>query len=206
MLSARSILRRIARHLISNRDMPGHLFTQYFLTDGIRATPERRAQRQAFVAFSDAARRLIQDFAAVHNPNETQTEQDLIRPLLELLGWTDDIPQPTAPGGEDRPDLLLFQDTRAKANAATSEASPYLEALAIAELKSFDTRLDTRGYGTGTQASSPTPRSFATFAVPTTSLAATSAGASSPMAPSGGSTIRRHVRAPRGTTRPTSRA
>ncbi len=25
--------------------MPGHLFTQYFLTDGIRATPERRHLR-----------------------------------------------------------------------------------------------------------------------------------------------------------------
>ncbi|MCY3748922.1 MAG: restriction endonuclease [Chloroflexi bacterium] len=155
MLFARSILRRIARHFISNLDMPGHLFTQYFLTDGIRATPERRAQRQAFVAFSDAARRLTQDFAAVHNPNETQTEQDLIRPLLHLLGWTDDIPQPTAPGGEDRPDLLLFQDIRAKARATRSKASPYLEALALAELKSFHTPLDARGNGTGAQAASP---------------------------------------------------
>ena len=134
--------------------MPSQLFTQYFLTDGIRATPERRAQAPAFAAFHKEARRLFQDFANFHNPNETQTEQDLIRPLLQLLGWTDDISQATAPGGEDRPDLLLFQDTQAKARAG-SQASPYLEALAVAELKRFGRPLDARGTGKGTQASSP---------------------------------------------------
>ena len=135
--------------------MPGQLFTQYFLTDGIRATPERHAQAPAFAAFHKEARRLFQDFANYHNPNEDQTEQDLIRPLLQLLGWTDDISQATAPGGEDRPDLLLFQDTQAKARATSSEASPFLEALAVAELKPFRRQFDTRGQGKGIQASSP---------------------------------------------------
>ncbi len=135
--------------------MPGHLFTQYFLTDGIRQTPERRAQASAFQDFRDRADRLFHDFAATHNPNEHHTEQDLIRPLLQLLGWTDDLPQPTAPGGEDRPDLLLFPDTQAKTRAGASETTPYLEGLAVAELKSFRTPLDTRGQGKGTKASSP---------------------------------------------------
>ena len=135
--------------------MPGHLFTQYFLTDGIRQTPERRAQASAFQDFRDAAHRLFHDFATNLNPNEHQTEQDLIRPLLQLLGWTDDLPQPTAPGGEDRPDLLLFPDAQAKTRAGASQATPYLEGLAVAELKSFRTPLDTRGAGKGTKASSP---------------------------------------------------
>ena len=135
--------------------MPGHLFTQYFLTDGIRQTPERQSQRSAFVAFRDEARRLFQDFPTAHNPNETQTEQDLIRPLLQLLGWTDDLPQQTSSGGEDIPDLLLFPDAQAKTRATSSQASPYLEALAVAELKRFRRPLDTRGPGKGTQASSP---------------------------------------------------
>ena len=134
--------------------MPGHLFTEYFLTDGIRATPERRAQAPAFAAFHKEARRLFQDFANYHNPNETQTEQDLIRPLLELLGWTDDLPQQTSRGGEDIPDLLLFADPQAKTRAG-SQASPYLEALAITELKRFGTEFDKRGPGKGVQASSP---------------------------------------------------
>ena len=36
--------------------MPGHLFTEYFLTDGIRQTTERQSQRPAFAAFRDEAR------------------------------------------------------------------------------------------------------------------------------------------------------
>ena len=135
--------------------MPGQLFTQYFLTDGIRATPERRAQAPAFAAFHKEARRLFHDFANFHNPNETQTEQDLIRPLLQLLGWTDDLPQQTSRGGEDIPDLLLFADPQAKTRASSSKASPYLEALAVAELKRFRRPLDTRGPGKGTHAASP---------------------------------------------------
>ncbi len=134
--------------------MPGHLFTEYFLTDGIRHTPERQSQRPAFVAFRDAARRVVHDFATNHNPNEHHTEQDLIRPLLQLLGWTDDLPQQTASGGEDIPDLLLFPDPQAKTHAG-SQSSPYLQALAVAELKRFRTPLDARGQGKGIQASSP---------------------------------------------------
>ena len=134
--------------------MPGHLFTEYFLTDGIRQTPERQSQRPAFNTFRDDAHRLFQHFANYPNPNETQTEQDLIRPLLQLLGWTDDLPQQTTSGGEDRPDLLLFPDPQAKTRAG-AQASPYLQALAVAELKRFRRPLDTRGPGKGTQASSP---------------------------------------------------
>ena len=135
--------------------MPGHLFTQYFLTDGIRNTQERQSQRPAFVAFRDAARCLFQDFPASDNPNESQTEQDLIRPLLQLLGWTDDLPQQTSSGGKNIPDLLLFPDAQAKTRATGSKASPYLQALAVAELKRFRRPLDTRGSGKGIQASSP---------------------------------------------------
>ena len=135
--------------------MPGHLFTEYFLTDGIRQTPERQSQRPAFNAFRDEARRLFQDFPADHNPNETQTEQDLIRPLLQLLDWTDDLPQQTSSGGENIPDLLLFPDAHAKTRATASNASPFLEALAVAELKRFGRPLDTRGSGKGLRASSP---------------------------------------------------
>ncbi|MCY3959450.1 MAG: restriction endonuclease, partial [Chloroflexi bacterium] len=135
--------------------MPGHLFTEYFLTDGIRQTPERQSQRSAFNEFRDAARRLFQAFPTADNPNESQTEQDLLRPLLELLGWTDDLPQQTTSGGENIPDLLLFPDAQAKSRATTSNTSPFLEALAVAELKRFRRPLDTRGKGKGTQTSSP---------------------------------------------------
>ena len=49
---------------------------------------------------------------------------------------------------------MLFADAQAKTRAG-SQASPYLQALAVAELKRFRRPLDTRGPGKGTHASSP---------------------------------------------------
>ena len=135
--------------------MPGQLFTEYFLSDGIRLTPERRDQRSAFAAFRDGARGVFAGFGSDRTANEAETEQELIRPLLELLGWTDYLPQQSASGGEDIPDLLLFGSAEAKARASGAQGSAYLEAVAVAELKRFHRPLDTRGTGGGPRASSP---------------------------------------------------
>ena len=78
--------------------MSGQLFTQYFLTDGIRHTPEWRAsveESHVFTAFAGAVAECFEAFSRYDSPNESVTEQDLIRPVLALLGW---IPQP-APAG-----------------------------------------------------------------------------------------------------------
>ena len=135
--------------------MPGQLFTEYFLSDGIRLTPERRGQGSAFAAFRDGARGVFAGFGSDRTANEAETEQELIRPLLELLGWTDYLPQQSASGGEDIPDLLLFGSAEAKARASGAQGSAYLEAVAVAELKRFHRPLDTRGTGGGPRASSP---------------------------------------------------
>ena len=135
--------------------MPGQLFTEYFLSDGIRLTPERRGQGSAFAAFRDGARGVFAGFGSDRSANEAETEQELIRPLLELLGWTDYLPQQSASGGEDIPDLLLFGSAEAKARASGAQGSAYLEAVAVAELKRFHRPLDTRGTGGGPRASSP---------------------------------------------------
>ena len=93
--------------------MPGHLFTQYFLTDGIRHTPEWRAsteQPQAFSAFANAAAERLAAFRQYDSPNESVTEQELIRPVLGLLGWVHTLPQQGAARNEDIPDHLLFAD------------------------------------------------------------------------------------------------
>ena len=74
-------------------DVPGHLFTEYFLTGGIRDTPEWREIDRSpgdFESFRDGvagAVRVVERFCV--NPNEAVTEQELIRPVLELLGWAD---------------------------------------------------------------------------------------------------------------------
>ena len=130
--------------------MPGQLFTQYFLTDGIKATDEWTAldaQPEAFAAFKDAVLSRYETLSGYQEPAEAVTEQELIRPVLELLGWTDYLPQQGAARNEDIPDLLLFADADSKARAA-ARSDPddrYRDALVVGESKRFGRPLDTRG-------------------------------------------------------------
>ena len=82
----------------------------------------------------------------LRNPNEAETEQELIRPLLELLGWADYLPQQGTTHGEDIPDLLLFADADAKARAAarTRANDRFRDAVVIAESKRLGRPLDAR--------------------------------------------------------------
>ena len=129
--------------------MPGQLFTQYFLTDGVRHTPEWRAsvaRPQAFTTFAGAVAERFKAFSRYDSPNESVTEQDLIRPVLALLGWDYNLPQQGAARNEDIPDHLLFADAASKARAASRRDSEarYRDALLIEESKRFDLPLDTR--------------------------------------------------------------
>ena len=129
--------------------MPGQLFTRYFLNEGIKATPEWGGsvdQPEAFVQFRNGIIHRYQAFSGFQDPNEAVTEQELIRPLLELLGWTDYLPQQGVSRNEDIPDLLLFPDAQSKGQAA-ARAKPnhrYLDALVIEESKRLGVALDIR--------------------------------------------------------------
>ena len=134
--------------------MPGQLFPDYFLTHGIKDTAEWQssvAQPEAFDAFRDGILRCYNAFIKFHTPNEAVTEQDLIRPVLGLLGWTDYLPQQGAARHEDIPDLLLFSDAGAKASAAARRKSDerYTSALAVQESKRFGLSLDDREDASG---------------------------------------------------------
>ena len=129
--------------------MQGQLFTQYFLTDGIRSTTEwtaSAAHSTPFNTFRDGVRRLLDGFSRYDQPNEAETEQELIRPLLELLGWADYLPQQGTTRNEDIPDHLLFVDAESKARAATRRrpADRFLDAAVVAESKRFGRQLDAR--------------------------------------------------------------
>ena len=140
--------------------MPGQLFTHYFLTDGIRTTPEWRASvadPQDFAAFRKGICGLFDSFSGYSEPNEAVTEQDLIRPVLELLGWTEYLAQQAAVGNEDIPDHLLFADEPAKMSAA-GKGKPqdrYADALLVEESKRYGLPLDYRDISDKIQASSP---------------------------------------------------
>ncbi len=129
--------------------MPGQLFTHYFLTDGVRETPEWKdsgADPEAFDSFREGVAGRYEALRQSSDPNEAVTEQDLIRPVLDLLGWNDYLPQQGAARNEDIPDHLLFADAASKAQAAARANSQdrYLDALAIEESKRFGLPLDNR--------------------------------------------------------------
>ena len=139
--------------------MPGQLFTHYFLTDGIKATDEWKtsvSQPETFAAFSTGISDLFEKFARFKDPNEAVTEQDLICPVLESLGWTDDLPQQGTARNEDIPDHLLFADADAKQRAAERNASDrFRYATVVEESKRFGLPLDSRDKTDKVQSNSP---------------------------------------------------
>ncbi len=129
--------------------MPGQLFTHYFLTEGIKATTEWEtlvAQPEMFAAFRNSVRQSYDSLRNSQDPNEAVTEQELIRPVLELLGWSDYLPQQGAAHNEDIPDHLLFADTESKQRAVAESraADRFRHAIVVEESKRFGLSLDSR--------------------------------------------------------------
>ena len=140
--------------------MPGNLFTNYFLTEGIKATAEWRASisdSTAFAVFRDGVQQRYDALSSSEGPNEAVTEQELIRPVLELLGWADYLPQQGATRNEDVPDYLLFTDAASKERAA-GRANPderFRDAIVVEESKRFGLSLDARDRDNGRQSRTP---------------------------------------------------
>ena len=129
--------------------MTGQLFTHYFLTEGIRETPEWRESLRVPEALAAFRAGVAERFASIGRfsaPNEAVTEEELIRPILRLLGWADYLPQQEAARGEDVPDHLLFGDSKSKVRGAgrTVPDDRYLDALVVQESKRFGLPLDAR--------------------------------------------------------------
>ena len=139
--------------------MPGQLFTHYFLTDGIKATDEWKtsvSQPDTFDKFSTDISDLFEKFARFKDPNEAVTEQDLICPVLELLGWMDYLPQQGTARNEDIPDYLLFTDADSKQRAAERKAGERFQyATVVEESKRLGLSLDSRDKTDKVQPNSP---------------------------------------------------
>ena len=140
--------------------MAGQLFKQYFLTDGIRETPEWRESMkhaEGFIAFTHAISTCFNNFSHFSNPNEAVTEKELICPVLEALGWSDYLPQQGVARNEDIPDHLLFADADAKkrAIARSNSQDRYKDALLLQESKRLSRSLDNREEGDKVQEGTP---------------------------------------------------
>ena len=90
-----------------------------------------------FGSFRDEVRRRCDAIVLSDSPNEAVTEQEIVRPVLEALGWADYLPQQGSSGNEDIPDHLMFADTDSKerAGAKSSARERYKDALVVEESK-----------------------------------------------------------------------
>ena len=127
----------------------GSLFASDFLCDAITRSLDWQELDDASLEDLEAALRAICDrFPAAGAPNESQTEDDLIWPVLARLGWTASLRQQnlSAYGRVDVPDGLLFADEAAKgqANGFAEEWRRYELGLAVVESKRWQRPLDRR--------------------------------------------------------------
>lgn len=87
----------------------GGLFARDFLTTGLRGLPEWTAlDDDAVEAFATRAQSLLAPFLNAQDFEEAETEQKLVFPLLEALGWGHLPQQKTGKRRENVPDALLF--------------------------------------------------------------------------------------------------
>ncbi len=138
----------------------GQLFADGFLCGAIAESEDWRALDDAALESLRADLRAVFDsLPADRAPNESQTETDLIRPVLEQLGWTASLWQQrlSARGRTHVPDGLLFAGDAAKERAnRLPEQDRYRHGLAIVESKRWGRPLDRRSAGDGLEAAPAT--------------------------------------------------
>ena len=140
--------------------MSGRLFTDYFLTDGIKDTDEWKSSVEdveAFTTFRDSLGQRYDALCRSGDPNEAVTDQELIRPVLELLGWAHYLPQQGTARNEDIPDHLLFADADSKqrASAERNAVDRFRNAAVVQESKRFGLSLDDRNKDDRSQSRTP---------------------------------------------------
>ena len=125
----------------------GSLFSNDFVQESISRVPDWASiDDGALEALRGDLRGIFDRFPTAQTPNESQTEDDLIWPILTRLGWTASLRQQNlaARGRDDVPDGLLFQDDSIKSHANTfpEEWKRYECGLAIVESKRWNRPLD----------------------------------------------------------------
>ncbi len=143
---------------ISN-PFPGSLFANDYICESIVESPDWEAiDAVALDNFETSLREVFERFPTQQTPNESQTEDDLIWPVLGQLGWTVSLRQQnlSAYAREDVPDGLLFADHAAKdrANGFAEEWRRYEFGLAVVESKRWGRPLDRRS-GRGGEDTAP---------------------------------------------------
>ena len=131
------------------RASQGSLFTPDFLTDSIRDIDDWNSLAERDLdRFRETLEGIFAPFPISQRPNETQTEDDLIWPILGALGWTAWLRQQNLSprGRDDVPDGILFDndETKNTANGYPEEWKRYEPGCAVVESKRWGRPLDRR--------------------------------------------------------------
>ena len=131
------------------RPFQGSLFAEDFLREAIVSLFDwQDIDNATLEGIESALQYVFTQFPTDRSPNESQTEDDLIWPVLARLGWTASLRQQnlSAHGRQDVPDGLLFADGMAKeqANRLAEEWKRYGHGLAVVESKRWGRPLDRR--------------------------------------------------------------
>ena len=129
------------------RQCKANFFSSDFLLRGIQETNAwQDISDAALDTFIDRLRTHYAPFRADSTLNEAQTEDELIEPVIDLLGWNDAwISQVnlSETGREDVPDFLLFAEPAAKDRALqTSDDDRAHHGVALLEAKRWLRQLD----------------------------------------------------------------
>ncbi len=125
----------------------GSLFAQDFLSGPLTDSPAWKGLGEGeLAAVAAGLREIVERFSRHHRPNEATTEDELIWPVLQCLGWQDVLRQQrlSSRGREDVPDGLLFANDRAKTRALEQEEEwqRYGHGVALVEAKRWGVGLD----------------------------------------------------------------
>ncbi len=127
-------------HLLMETVFQGNLLAKDFLCDSIKKFDGwQTLEDQDILELETDLFDICSRFPVNQSPNESQTEDDLIWPVLERLGWTDMLRQQNLStfGRDEVPDGLLFADSKSKdlANTFDREWRRYEFGLAVVESK-----------------------------------------------------------------------
>lgn len=123
----------------------GSLFTYYFLTEGVRQSPDYHAldETQLTQLLQTLQDRYLQ-FRKSEEPDEADTEDDLVQPILDGLGFS--YLRQKKPGiRAERPDYLLLESESIRQQALKDKARRFQLGISILEAKRLERPLDHRG-------------------------------------------------------------
>ncbi|MCD6318737.1 hypothetical protein J7M02_06680, partial [Candidatus Aerophobetes bacterium] len=126
----------------------GHLFSEYFITEGIKLTDDySKISNEELEELFENIKLIYTRFVTRENPDEPDTEDDFIRPILELLGWYYSRQKsPSRNGRTNVPDFVLFtsKEDKEEFDRADPKKKPWEKVACVLEAKRWGRQLDRR--------------------------------------------------------------